>query len=109
MGTVALNDAMTSATLSPAAPTAGQAFSITGYQTMVNLPASLASAASAVSPTLTGSATTQIDASGATPATLPQGPSTFNVPFPSPIPASGVSLWSDVRSLYQDWRSQPAF
>jgi hypothetical protein len=92
VGTVVLNDAMTTATLSPAAPSAGQSFSLTGYQTMVNLPASLASAAAAVSPTLAGSATTQIDASGATPAKTPQGPLSFNLPFPSPIPTDGVAL-----------------
>jgi len=93
VGTVVLNDAVTSAVLSPAAPTVGQSFSITGYQTVVNLPASLASAAAAVSPgqPLAGSATAQIDASGATPAKTPQQ-LTFSVPFPSPIPASGVSL-----------------
>ena len=65
---------MTSATVSPAAPSAGQSFSITGYQTLVNLPSSLASAAAPLQPTLTGSATAQIDASGATPATTPEGP-----------------------------------
>ncbi len=93
VGTVVLNDAVTSATLSPAAPTSGQSFSVTGYQTVVNLPASLAGAAAAVGgPSLTGSASTQIDASGATPAKTPQGPFNFNVPFPSPIPDSGVSL-----------------
>jgi len=93
VGSIALNDAVTSATLSPAAPTSGQSFTITGYQTVVNLPASLASAAAAVSPgqPLAGSATAQIDASGATPAKTPQQ-LTFSVPFPSPIPASGVSL-----------------
>ncbi len=93
VGSIALNDAVTSATLSPAAPTSGQSFSVTGYQTVVNLPASLASAAAAVSPgqPLAGSATAQIDASGATPAKTPQQ-LTFSVPFPSPIPASGVSL-----------------
>jgi hypothetical protein len=78
--------------LSPANPTSGQAFSLTGYQTVVNLPNSLASAAAAVSPSLSGSATAQIDATGATPATTPEGPLDFNVPFPSPIPDSGVSL-----------------
>jgi hypothetical protein len=92
VGDVVLNDATTSATLSPAAPSAGQSFSVTGYQTMVNLPASLATAAAAVSPTLSGSATTQIDASGATPATTPHGPLSFNLPFPSPIPTDGVPL-----------------
>jgi hypothetical protein len=92
VGDVVLNDATTSATLSPSAPTVGQSFSVTGYQTMVNLPSSLATAAAAVSPTLAGSATAQIDASGATPATTPQGPLAFSVPFPSPIPADGVPL-----------------
>ena len=92
VGTVVLNDAMTSATLSPAAPTAGEPFSVTGYQTVVNLPAALAGAAAALSPTLTGSATTQIDAIGATPATTPQGPFTFNVTIPSPVPDDGVPL-----------------
>ncbi|MDR3649409.1 MAG: hypothetical protein P4L20_09990 [Acidimicrobiales bacterium] len=92
VGNVVLNDAMTSATLSPSAPTAGQSFTITGYQTMVNLPESLASAAAAVQPDLTGSATAQIDASGATPATMPEGPLNFDVPIPSPVPADGVTL-----------------
>ena len=93
VGSIALNDAVTSATLSPTAPSSGQSFTLTGYQTVVNLPASLASAAAAVSPgqPLAGSATAQIDASGATPAKTPQQ-LTFSVPFPSPIPASGVSL-----------------
>ena len=38
VGNIVLNGAVTSATLSPANPTAGQAFSVTGYQTVVNLP-----------------------------------------------------------------------
>ena len=94
VGSIALNDAVTSATLSPASPSAGQSFSVTGYQTVVNLPAALASAAAAVSPgqPLAGSATAQIDASGATPATTPEGPLDFSVPIPSPVPDSGVSL-----------------
>ena len=92
VGDVVLNDAVTSATLSPAAPSAGQSFSLTGYQTVVNLPASLASAAASLQPTLTGSATAQIDASGATPATTPEGPLDFNVTIPSPVPNAGVAL-----------------
>jgi hypothetical protein len=94
VGNIALNDAMTLATLSPAAPTAGQSFSITGYQTTVNLPSALASAAAAVSPgqPLAGSATAQIDASGATPATTSEGPLDFSVTVPSPVPSDGVSL-----------------
>jgi hypothetical protein len=94
VGSVVLNDAVTSATLSPASPSAGQSFSLTGYQITVNIPNSLASAAAAVSPgqPLAGTATTQIDASGATPATTPEGPLSFSVAIPTPIPAAGVSL-----------------
>jgi len=70
----------------------GQSFSVTGYQTVVNLPASLASAAASLQPNLEGTATAQIDASGATPATTPQPGLAFNVPIPSPVPTDGVSL-----------------
>jgi hypothetical protein len=89
-----LNDAMTSASLSPASPSAGQSFSLTGYQTVVNIPMALASAAQAVSPgqPLAGTATAQIDASGATPATTAEGPLPFSVDIPTPVPAAGVSL-----------------
>jgi hypothetical protein len=94
VGTIALNDAMTSAALSPGSPGPGQAFSLTGYQTVVNIPASLAGAAAAVSPgqPLAGSATAQIDASGATPATTAEGPLSFSVPIPNPVPDAGVPL-----------------
>ncbi len=92
VGNVVLNDAVTSATLSPATPTAGQSFSLTGYQTVVNLPSSLASAAASLQPNLQGSATAQIDATGATPATTPEGPLDFDVPIPSPVPDAGVAL-----------------
>ena len=92
MGNIVLNDAMTSASLSPATPTSGQSFSLTGYQTVVNIPASLASAAAALQPNLEGSATAQIDAEGASPAKTPVGPLNFNVPIPSPVPDAGVTL-----------------
>ncbi|MGA2521766.1 MAG: hypothetical protein ABSG81_13245 [Acidimicrobiales bacterium] len=92
VGDVALNGAETSATLSPASPTAGQSFSVTGYQTTVNLPQSLASAAQALQPDLQGSATTQVDASGATPTTTSVGPLNFDVPIPTPVPSAGVTL-----------------
>jgi len=89
---VVLNDVVTSATLDPAAPASGQTFNLDSYQTVVNLPSSLASAAAAVSSSLAGSATAQVDASGATPATTSVGPLNFNLPFPSPIPDAGVTL-----------------
>ena len=91
VGTVVLNDAMTSATLSPAAPTAGEAFSVTGYQTVVNLRRAGRRGGGAVTH-LDGLGHDQIDASGATPATTPQSPFTFNVTIPSPVPDDGVPL-----------------
>ena len=95
VGNIALNDAVTSATLSPAAPTAGQSFSVTGYQTVVNLPG------------LTGEcgggplARSTADghghhpdrlASGATPATTPEGPTPSACPSRARCRAGGVSL-----------------
>jgi hypothetical protein len=92
VGNVVLNGAVTTGTLTPASPSSGSTFNLTNYQTVVNLPASLAGAAAAIQPDLTGSATAQIDASGATPATTSVGPFNFDTPFPSPIPAAGVTL-----------------
>jgi hypothetical protein len=92
IGTVALNDVETTAAVTPASPSSGQTFNVTGYQTSVTLPAALASAASAISPTLTGTASAQLDVTGATPATMSTGTLSFSVTFPSPIPSSGVPL-----------------
>ena len=92
VGNVVLNGAVTTGTLSPPDPTSGHTFNLTGYETTVNLPQSLAQAAAALGSTLTGSATAKVDASGATPASTPVGPFEFNVPIPSPVPASGITL-----------------
>jgi len=93
VGTVALNDATTTATLSPVDPTTGQQFYVTGYQTTVNLPASIVSAAAALANTsISGTATTQLDAIGATPPTLSSGTLSFDTPIPSPVPADGIDL-----------------
>ncbi len=92
IGTVVLNDVITSATLSPVAPALGVSFTLTDYQTILNLPQSIAAAAASVQPNLTGSFTAQIDASGATPSTTSVGPIDFNVTLPSPVPAEGVTL-----------------
>jgi hypothetical protein len=92
VGNVALNDVTTTATITPASPASGGTFQLTGYQTVVNLPNDLATAAAAASNPLTGTATTQILASGATPATTNVGPTNFSVTIPSPVPPAGVSL-----------------
>jgi len=92
VGSVVLNDVTTSATISPAAPAPGQQFTLLGYQTAVSLPSSLVSAVAALQPDLEGSATAQVDVTGATPATSAVGPLNFDVPIPSPVPDGGLSL-----------------
>jgi hypothetical protein len=92
IGNVVLNGAVTTGTITPASPSSGSTFNLTNYQTVVNLPSGLASAAAAIQPTLSGSATAQIDASGATPATTTVPPLDFNVTLPSPVPDAGVTL-----------------
>ncbi len=93
IGDVVLNEVTTTATLSPPDPSAGQQFNVTNYQSQVPLPATIAEAAAAIGNTsLTGTATGTIDALGASPASIPTGPLTFDVPIPSPVPPSGVPL-----------------
>lgn len=93
VGTVVLNDVKTTATITPASPAAGSTFQVTNYQTIANLPGSLASAAAALgNASVQGSATATLNATGATPASLPTPSLNFNVPIPSPVPASGLAL-----------------
>src|SRR5579863_5763030 len=92
LGSVVLNDVTTSAAISPAAPTAGEQFTLSGYQTTVNVPSSLVSALAALQPDLEGSAAPQVDVTGATPAILAFGPLNFDVPIPTPVPDGGLSV-----------------
>ena len=93
VGNILLNNVMTVATPSVTSISSGQTFSLGGYQTSVNLPATLASAAAALgSATLSGSATGQLDVAGATPATLSTGKESFSLNIPSPVPAAGLTL-----------------
>ncbi|HLI72528.1 MAG TPA: hypothetical protein VKU86_01520 [Acidimicrobiales bacterium] len=92
VGTIALNDVTSQGSISPASPSSGQQFNLTSYQVTVTIPQTLASAAAGISPTLSGTATGTIDATGATPATLPTGTLNFNVTIPNPVPANGVQL-----------------
>ena len=41
---------------------------------------------------LTGTLTTTVDATGATPSSISTGAMPFDIPIPSPVPASGVTL-----------------
>jgi hypothetical protein len=93
VGNIVLNNVNTSGTITPAAPTSGQQFNLTGYQTTLTIPASIASAAAALgNSAITGTATAAVDANGATPAQISTGAMNINVPLPSPIPPAGISL-----------------
>ena len=99
IGNVVLNDVTTTGTISPSAPSAGQSFSLDGYQTQVPLPANLVTAASAFGSSLDGSVTASIDASGGTPATMPAGDMGFSLPIPSPPAAVTVDVPSSPGSI----------
>ncbi len=93
VGNIALNNVNTSGTITPADPTPGEQFNLTGYQTTITLPSSIASAAAALgNSAITGTAVATVDASGATPAQIATGTMSFDVPLPSPIPPSGITL-----------------
>ncbi|HUI04500.1 MAG TPA: hypothetical protein VLZ77_13235, partial [Acidimicrobiales bacterium] len=97
VGDIALNDVTTSATVTPATLTNGATFNVTGYQTSVNLPQSLAQAAAALTtppatPTLAGTAVGQIDVTGGTPGSKTTGTESFSLPIPSPVPSAGLTL-----------------
>lgn len=93
VGNIALNDAVTTGTITPAAPASGATFNLTNNSTTVNLPSSIVGAAAALgNSSITGSATLKVDATGATPASLAAPPITISAPIPSPVPASGLTL-----------------
>ncbi|HML01665.1 MAG TPA: hypothetical protein VK428_15895 [Acidimicrobiales bacterium] len=93
VGNIALNNVVTTGTITPASPAAGSTFNLTNYQTTVSVPSSLVSAAAALGNTaIAGSSKVTIDASGATPATLAGPAVSFSDPIPSPVPSSGLAL-----------------
>lgn len=67
VGTVIINDVVTTASISPASPSSGQTFNVTNYQTKLTLVAQIAKAAVAIQPNIQGTATSTLDVSGATP------------------------------------------
>jgi len=93
VGSIVLNGAVTSGTITPASPATGSQFNLTGYQTIVNLPSALASAAAALGNTaIAGTAVAKVDATGATPASISGGTIPISSPIPSPVPAAGITL-----------------
>jgi hypothetical protein len=93
VGDIVLNEVNTTGTITPPDPTPGEQFNLTGYQTTLDVPSNIASAAAALGNTdLSGTATGSVDASGAMPAQISTGAMSFDVPLPSPIPVNGVTL-----------------
>jgi hypothetical protein len=92
VGNVVLNDVVTSGTITPASVASGGTFNLTNYQTVAKISGALANAAAAFGSTLAGSATVQVDATGATPANIAPPTANFSSPIPSPVPASGIVL-----------------
>jgi hypothetical protein len=93
VGNLVFNDVVTTGTISPSAPAAGEHFQLTGYQTTLVLPSSVVGAAAALGNTdISGTATTQVDATGASPSSAPQSAASFDVPIPSPVPDQGLSI-----------------
>ncbi len=93
VGDLVLNDVVTTATISPTSLSAGEQFDVTGYQTQIPLPAGLVSAASGLgNSSFDGLAASSVDAYGATTDQASTGSMAFDVPIPSSVPASGLSV-----------------
>jgi hypothetical protein len=93
VGDVVINGVITTGTITPASPASGGTFNVTNYQTQAAIPSSLVAAAQALGNTaIAGNASTTVDVTGATPATLAVPPSSFSQPIPSPVPTAGLTL-----------------
>jgi len=92
IGNLAFNGVVTSGSLAPAAPVGGRTFRLTHYQTKLDFPQNVATAFDALSPILQGSATAQVDATGASPAATTVGPVNFRKRIPTPVPSGGVTV-----------------
>jgi len=93
VGNVVMNGVVTTGTMAPAKPKSGRTFSITGYQTTVPIPVALVSASAALgNKRLTGTATSIVDATGATPKSIQIAKTKYSVPIPKKIPTTGVVI-----------------
>jgi len=93
VGSVVMNDVVTTGTLSPPSPGAGEHFSLTGYRTKVVLPAQIVSAALVLgNAVIRGTAQTKVEATGATPTQMASGAVSFSLPIPSPVPPGGLVI-----------------
>jgi photosystem II stability/assembly factor-like uncharacterized protein len=93
VGNLVINGVSTTGTITPSALTSGSQFDLTNYQTQMNIPEALVSAFAALgNTTLTGSAQSSIDATGATPASVSSGTLNFDVTIPNPMPPTGIEV-----------------
>jgi hypothetical protein len=93
IGNLAFNDIVVTGTLSPAAPTVGQQFSLTNFQAQVPIPQGVAQQAAVVgNNSLSGSVSLSLNATGATPASMPTGSLPYDTAIPNPVPSSGFML-----------------
>ncbi len=93
VGNLVINNVVTSGNITPRHPATGQPFTVTSYQTILPIPSTLAEAMSVLGNTaIVGTATTAIEATGATPSSLSVGSMSFDVPIPKSIPTAGVNL-----------------
>ena len=87
VGNVVLNDVVVTGSLTPAEPHPGQQFNLTGLQTQSNCPLTWHKPPRPpASRSLSGTMTTTIDATGATPSSISTGALSFDVPIPNPDP-----------------------
>ncbi|HYA69665.1 MAG TPA: hypothetical protein VED63_13115, partial [Acidimicrobiales bacterium] len=93
VGDIAINGAVTTGTITPASPASGATFNVTNYQTTLTIPSAISQASAALgNSALAGTAQTTVDATGATPASIPSAPITFTNSLASPLPANGITL-----------------
>jgi hypothetical protein len=93
VGNLVANNAVISGSLSVGAPSSGQQFSLDGFQAQIPLSSDVVNDAQAIGNTsLSGTTQSTIEVSGATPASMPTGPMTFDAPIPNPVPSSGVTI-----------------
>jgi len=92
-GNLVMNDVTTTAVMSPLTPSPGQSFQVTDYQTWLYLPSGLVNGMAGLGATaISGSLSTQLDTTDASPSTVASGTQSFNQPIPNPVPGSGMQL-----------------
>ena len=93
VGNIVMNGVVTTGTMSPATPAAGTSFTITHYQTTFRFPTVLVSGSAALgNKFMTGTATSAVDAVGATPKVLRSGTINYSVRIPKKIRPSGLAV-----------------